>query len=382
MLGGGGCTPTVTANFSGTPTSGTAPLAVAFTDLSTGSPTSWSWNFGDGGTSTSQNPSHTYSAAGTYTVTLTATNACGSDGETKTNYISVSGTGGGGFTTITYDDFESGMGSYTDGGADMSRYTGGTYAWQGNAAADIQDNSGVASSFYHTAGYNVSAYNTLEVEFYFRAVSMENGEDFWVQYFDGSTWQTVAVYARPSFANNTFYVTTVTISRSSYNFPTNAKLHRFMCDASANNDDVYLDQITWRGSASITESRVAQTDLALRSADGQSNVRIEAVRTGVRGRRDVAASRVPNSRPARSSRSYPNPMSGMTTIEYNLPEESHVSIAVYRRRWPRSPSRPSSIRSSPPGVHRAGEFDAATLSGRVLTVSLPVTSSRCGRWFA
>jgi len=77
------------ANFSGTPTSGTAPLAVAFADLSTGGPTSWAWTFGDGGTSTAQNPSHTYTAAGTYTVSLTATNTNGSDGETKTGYITV-----------------------------------------------------------------------------------------------------------------------------------------------------------------------------------------------------------------------------------------------------------------------------------------------------
>jgi len=81
--------PAPTANFSATPTAGTAPLALDFTDLSTGDPTSWSWDFGDGGTSTGQNPSHAYEAAGIYTVTLTATNAGGSDAETKTNYISV-----------------------------------------------------------------------------------------------------------------------------------------------------------------------------------------------------------------------------------------------------------------------------------------------------
>jgi len=77
------------ANFSGTPTTGAVPLAVSFTDASTGSPTSWSWDFGDSTTSTAQNPSHTYNGAGNYTVTLTATNASGSDGETKTNYITV-----------------------------------------------------------------------------------------------------------------------------------------------------------------------------------------------------------------------------------------------------------------------------------------------------
>jgi vibriolysin len=77
------------ANFSGTPTSGGAPLTVNFTDLSTNSPTAWSWTFGDGGTSTVKNPSHTYTSPGTYTVSLTATNASGSDNETKTNYINV-----------------------------------------------------------------------------------------------------------------------------------------------------------------------------------------------------------------------------------------------------------------------------------------------------
>ena len=65
--------PAPVANFSGSPTSGTEPLTVNFTDLSTGSITSWAWTFGDGGTSTAQNPSHTYTSAGTYTVALTVT---------------------------------------------------------------------------------------------------------------------------------------------------------------------------------------------------------------------------------------------------------------------------------------------------------------------
>jgi PKD repeat protein len=78
------------ANFTGTPTSGTAPLQVQFTDTSSNGPTSWLWDFGDTSTSTSQNPAHTYTAQGTYTVSLTATNVGGSDQVTKTNYIAVS----------------------------------------------------------------------------------------------------------------------------------------------------------------------------------------------------------------------------------------------------------------------------------------------------
>ena len=79
----------MTADFSGTPTTGDAPLNVAFTDQSTGDITAWSWDFGDGGTSTAQNPNHTYNTAGVYTVSLTVSNACGSDVMTKTDYITV-----------------------------------------------------------------------------------------------------------------------------------------------------------------------------------------------------------------------------------------------------------------------------------------------------
>jgi len=68
---------TPAAGFSGTPTSGTAPLSVQFTDQSTGDIASRLWDFGDGGTSTVQNPQHTYSSAGIFTVKLKVTNATG-----------------------------------------------------------------------------------------------------------------------------------------------------------------------------------------------------------------------------------------------------------------------------------------------------------------
>ena len=78
------------ADFSGSPTNGSAPLTVSFTDLSTGNPDTWSWDFGDGvGTSTAQNPTYEYQNKGIYTVTLTAGNGCGSDMATRVDYITV-----------------------------------------------------------------------------------------------------------------------------------------------------------------------------------------------------------------------------------------------------------------------------------------------------
>ena len=78
------------ADFSATPTSGNAPLAVQFTDASdpgSESITDWAWDFGDGNTSTEMSPTHTYSAAGTYTVSLTVTTSVGADTESKADFI-------------------------------------------------------------------------------------------------------------------------------------------------------------------------------------------------------------------------------------------------------------------------------------------------------
>ena len=64
------------ADFSGAPRQGLAPLNVSFKDEATGATEdikSWTWQFGDGGTSTAQNPSHTYQMPGIYTVSLTIT---------------------------------------------------------------------------------------------------------------------------------------------------------------------------------------------------------------------------------------------------------------------------------------------------------------------
>ncbi|MDW5551992.1 PKD domain-containing protein [Methanosarcina sp.] len=79
------------ANFSASPISGKAPLAVGFTDQSTGSPNSWKWDFGDGNNSTEKTPVHTYNESGLYSVKLAVSNSSGSNALTKTNYIAVSG---------------------------------------------------------------------------------------------------------------------------------------------------------------------------------------------------------------------------------------------------------------------------------------------------
>jgi len=83
---------TMTAGFAAIPTSGSAPLTVTFTNLSTSSDGTcggYQWSFGDGLTSTLENPIHVYTRTGSFTVTLTATNGNENDVKVKNDYILV-----------------------------------------------------------------------------------------------------------------------------------------------------------------------------------------------------------------------------------------------------------------------------------------------------
>ena len=133
---------------------------------------------------------------------------------------------------------------WIDGGSDSYRYSG-SRSYQGHYSIRLRDNTN--SSTMTLGSFNVTSYNSIDIEFYFYSWSMETGEDFWVQFYDGSTWRTVASYASgTSFNNNSFYVATVNIPSTSYNFPSNAQF-RFRCDASSNSDHIYIDQVTITG---------------------------------------------------------------------------------------------------------------------------------------
>ena len=81
------------ANFTASPTNGASPLAVTFTDTSTGTITNWAWSFGDGGATNmfTGGVNYSYTSNGTYTVILTATGPLGSSSSTQANLIVVGG---------------------------------------------------------------------------------------------------------------------------------------------------------------------------------------------------------------------------------------------------------------------------------------------------
>jgi endonuclease I/chitodextrinase len=158
-------------------------------------------------------------------------------------------------TIVSESYFESGWDNWIDGGSDAFRYSG-SRSFEGNYSIRIRDNSGSASSMTSET-YDLTSFDTVEVEFYFYAYSMENNEDFWLRYNNGSSWETVATYARGTdFENNNFYSATVTLNAINYNFVNNAQF-RFQNDASGNADHIYIDQVTITGKTGATSARNA-----------------------------------------------------------------------------------------------------------------------------
>lgn len=136
--------------------------------------------------------------------------------------------------------FETGWDSWLDGGSDVARVNSNN-SYEGNYSIRIADNSGTQSAMTSPT-FNLSDAAGLQIQIYFKAISMEVGEDFWVRYNNGSGYVTIASYARgTSFNNNTFYTATVVVPNFS---PTTSGTLRIQCDASDNSDQIYIDQVT------------------------------------------------------------------------------------------------------------------------------------------
>ena len=87
-----GLTQIPTAAFTSNVRNGTAPLAVQFTDQSTGTPPlTYAWDFTNDGTvdNITASPVFTYNTVGVFTVNLTVSNSAGSNSSVKTAWINV-----------------------------------------------------------------------------------------------------------------------------------------------------------------------------------------------------------------------------------------------------------------------------------------------------
>lgn len=169
------------AGFSGSPLSGSVPLAVTFVNSSTNA-TDYVWQFGDGRVSTAINPVHTYTQTGVYTVSLTANGVVSSDTLTRSGYITVSeGTNlqldfsatpvsGTVPLTVTFSEIVTPAGQYTttwtfgDGTTETAISPTHSYTRPGVytvslTVGDMTRSASLTKTRYITAAVDVSAFN-------------------------------------------------------------------------------------------------------------------------------------------------------------------------------------------------------------------------------
>lgn len=141
------------------------PNGIAFTDTSTGSPTSWDWDFGDGSHSNLQNPTKYYTTPGMYQVVLNASNSYSYSLnstwlESGTNGFGVSNTSG--FVPLPVKFTNSTIGNVT------------TKLWEfgdGNTSTSVSPTNIYWAAGEYTANYTVthngasnSTYRNITVE--------------------------------------------------------------------------------------------------------------------------------------------------------------------------------------------------------------------------
>jgi len=132
-----------TAQFVFTPTQGSAPLEVQFTDRSTGTISSRQWIFGDSGTSTVHNPTHIFTEPGVYTTTLQVEGPTGQSAKkhqvrvlpARPQFAAAPPVAGGMSVSFTFNpsaDVTSWLWDFGDGETSTEQNPTHTYAMSGN----------------------------------------------------------------------------------------------------------------------------------------------------------------------------------------------------------------------------------------------------------
>ena len=179
-----------------------------------------------------------------YAFTVRAFDAAGNNSGLS-NTANATTTGSGGPGVIAGYFFETGFEGWSDPGSDCSRIFNSSRAFEGDYSIRLRDNTSTSNTV--SPVLDLSGNNQVTFEFHVYPNSMENGEDFFVEFFNGTSYEVIGNYASGTdFTNDVFFTDTITLDAGTYNFNGNNRF-RFRCDASGNGDRVYFDQVIVSG---------------------------------------------------------------------------------------------------------------------------------------
>lgn len=203
---------------------------------------------------------------------------------------------------IISDSFENGFGNWNDGGLDCS--ISASLSSSGVYSVRLKDNSEQASSIYSNA-MKLEGVDEVTFNFKYHCYSMEINESFMLEISTdgGETFKILEQYVSGiDFENQKFYKETISIK---YKF-TNATIFRIRCEASSNNDHVYLDQIElFEGKKSTSSNKIILTEELKPSSKKDDNASSEPIKI------------------------FPNPANDILSIDLSLIEGQKGSIEIY-----------------------------------------------------
>ncbi len=147
-------------------------------------------------------------------------------------------------TTIFSDSFESSYGNWNDGGDDCQRHNNATWANTGNFSIRLRDNS--STSRVTSNVFDASAFSSLQLSFSFITEDFDNAEEFTLEVSSngGSNWTQIEEWnLGDEFVNEVRVNESVDYEGAL----TSNMAFRFVCNASDNNDRVYIDDIVITG---------------------------------------------------------------------------------------------------------------------------------------
>lgn len=180
-----------------------------------------------------------------YTAEVNAQDAAGNtSGDAATNFMTTMG--GGGLGEIAAYYFETGFDGWIDAGTNCIRRRSSVAAYEGQYGIALRN--GTSTSNSTSPVLDLSGNTQVTFEFHTFANGMDTGDDFFVEFFNGTAYQVIGQYVTGTdFSNGSFFSPAhIVLDAGTYSF--NANNHfRIRNNGDQNNDLILFDQVIVRG---------------------------------------------------------------------------------------------------------------------------------------